>query len=251
MLEVRQLPHGPLNNYIALIHDPDTKQTACVDAGEADIVLQELKKTGWPLSQIWVTHHHGDHVNGLQELKSATGATVYGPPNIDGIDQVLGEGDSFAFASRGVSVVHTPGHTTDMLNFHLPSEALFFAGDTLFVMGCGRIMEGTPDMMWDSLQKIMALAADTTIHCAHEYTLANIEFALSVDGDNPKLKSRAAAMKSLRDDGKPTVPTRLSAELDTNPFLRPSDPAIRATLGLETASDAEVFAELRARKDRF
>ena len=176
---------------------------------------------------------------------------MLGPNGIAGVDHVLMAGDPFAFAGRQVDCIHTPGHTSDMLNFHIADEGLLFTGDTLFVMGCGRLFEGTPQQMWKSLQKLAKLPPETKIYCGHEYTLANVEFALSVDPGNETLKARADEMKKLRDAGEPTVPTTLAKELETNPFLRPGDPEIRSELKMPDASDAEIFAALRERKDKF
>ncbi|WP_394196748.1 hydroxyacylglutathione hydrolase [Litoreibacter albidus] len=251
MLQIHQFPHPPLQNYGVLIHDPDTGETAAIDVGDGPSYMAAIKETGWTPTQIWVTHHHHDHVTGLPEVKAASGATVYGPSGIAGVDRVLEGGQTFEFAGRTVGVIHTPGHTMDMLNFHVASEGIVFTGDTLFVMGCGRLFEGAPADMWASLQKLMKLPAQTTIYCSHEYTQANAAFALSVDPSNMVLKNRAIEVDQLRDQGDPTVPTTLEAELATNPFLRCNDPAIRADLGMENASEGEVFAELRRLKDEF
>ena len=176
---------------------------------------------------------------------------VFGPAGIGGIDTVLDGGSSFAFAGREVEVISTPGHTLAMLNYYLPAEKLVFTGDTLFAMGCGRLFEGDAPMMWDSLCKLMALADDTVVYCGHEYTAANARFALSVDPANTALQRRAAAVDELRSIGQPTVPTMIALEKATNPFLRAGDAGLRAHLGMEGASDAEVFAEVRRRKDNF
>jgi hydroxyacylglutathione hydrolase len=252
-LEIYQYPYGPGANYGVLLHDPVHKQTASVDAGDAAALMAALDKTGWPLTEIWITHHHHDHTDGLEQVKAATGCTVRGPSYtsqpIAGVDLQHGDGDEFSFAGHAVQVLHTPGHTTDMINFYLPSENLVFTGDTLFVMGCGRIFEGDGPMMHASLQKLAALPKDTIVYCSHEYTEANADFALTVDANNPALRERAATVKALRAAGKPTVPTTMAQELETNPFLRAGDPAIRSLLGMEDASDAEVFTEIRRRKD--
>lgn len=243
------------DNYGVLVHDSDSGQTAMIDAGDAEAGMQALADTGWTLSHIFVTHHHGDHVVGLAEVKGATGATVIGPnpegAAIAGLDQTVGDGDSFDFAGRQVSVIHTPGHTLDMVNYHIAADGLVFCGDTLFALGCGRVFEGTKEMMWTSLQKLMALPRDTQVYCGHEYTQANAAFSLSVDPDNAALVARAAEIDALRMVGKPTIPTTIGVELDTNPFLRPADPGIRAHLGMGDATDAQVFAEIRTRKDNF
>jgi hydroxyacylglutathione hydrolase len=238
------------DNYGVLLHDAERGETALVDAGDAAAAEAALAESGWPLTQIWITHHHGDHVAGLAEL-AGDGIEVFGPAGVPNIDTILADGTSFAFAGREVEVIATPGHTLDMLNFYLPLEKLVFTGDTLFAMGCGRLFEGDAPMMWNSLEKLMALPDDTVVYCAHEYTAANARFALSVDADNVALQRRAEAVAELRDAGQPTVPTMMALEKATNPFLRAADPAIRAHLGMETDSDAAVFAEIRARKDSF
>lgn len=243
------------DNYGVLLHCPDTGLTASVDCGDAAATQNALKGTGWTLSEIWLTHHHGDHTAGTEKLKQATGAKVIGPNRsqtpIKGVDKVVSDGDSFEFAGRGVQVIHTPGHTLDMLNYYLPAESLLFSGDTLFTLGCGRLFEGDASMMWKSLLKLSALPKDTVIYGSHEYTLANAAFAVTVDPDNETLKDQVTHVKALRDASKPTVPTTLAMELQTNPFLRADDMSIRAHLNMTNASDADVFAEIRARKDAF
>ncbi len=243
------------DNYGVLIHDAESGETAAIDAGEAAPLLDALKETGWNLTHLFITHHHFDHTGGLAEVKSETGCQVLGPKvqstPISGLDILLSDGDEFQFAGRDVKVMSTPGHTTDMINFYIPSEKLIFTGDTLFALGCGRVFEGTAEMMWDSLSKFFDLPEDTHVYCGHEYTLANAKFALSVDPDNEMLRARCTEVEVLRAEGKHTVPSLLGEELLTNPFLRAADPAIRKTLGMESASDAEVFAEIRKRKDNF
>ena len=252
--EYHQFGYGS-DNYGVLVHCSETAQTLAIDAGDADRYREELEQKGWALSHILITHHHGDHTEGLSVLAEMTGAVVYGPegdkPGHDHITHKLADGSSMTFAGSPIEVIHTPGHTLDMLNFYLPEEGVCFTGDTLFALGCGRVFEGDFDMMWSSLSRLMVLPADTVIYCSHEYTQANAAFALSVDPDNQALISRADDIKKMRDKGMPTVPTTLSAELATNPFLRASDTGLRAHLGLEQASDAEVFAEVRRRKDSF
>jgi len=243
------------DNYGVLIHDAETGETACVDAGDCGAYQSALAAKGWSLSQIWITHHHGDHTAGLTELKKATGAQVLGPnpasTPISGIDEFLGEGEKFSFAGRDVSVLETPGHTLDMINFYIADEAIVFTGDTLFALGCGRLFEGTAHQMWDSLSKLMVLPDETVVYCSHEYTKANADFALSVDPNNAALTARAEKIATLRAAGKPTVPSTIGLERETNPFVRPGDAAIRAQLGMESADDAAVFAEIRKRKDNF
>jgi len=243
------------DNYGVLLHCAETSLTACIDCGDAAATKQALADAGWSLNEIWLTHHHADHVAGVEALKASTTARVIGPNRaetpIQGVDDIVHGGDSFDFAGRTVNVLHTPGHTLDMLNFYLPSEALLFSGDTLFTLGCGRLFEGDANMMWQSLSKLMALPKDTVVYGSHEYSLANAAFALSVDTDNAALLQRAEEIKQLRDAGTATVPTTLEKELATNPFLRAGNAELREALGMEQASDAEVFAEVRRRKDNF
>lgn len=248
-------PYGELSNYGVLLHCPDTQRTACVDTGDADASMAAAREHGWSITDIWVTHHHHDHTDGVVELKERTAAKVIGPNRpdtpIQGVDHVIQEGDVFDFAGRGVTAIHTPGHTLDMINFYLPAESLLFSGDTLFTLGCGRLFEGDAPMMWKSLLKLAALPKDTVVYSSHEYTLANAAFAVTVDPDNAALQEQVDNVKKRRDNDEPTVPTTLAMELNTNPFLRPDDPGIRKHLGMTDASDAEVFAEIRRKKDEF
>ena len=253
-LQTHQFPYGS-DNYGLLLHCRETGQTACVDAGDTEATQAALAETGWGLTHIFITHHHADHTDGLAALKSAYNATVLGP-NIDSAvsnlyDTQLGDGDHFEFAGRRIDVLATPGHTLDMINFYSADDQIVCTGDTLFVLGCGRIFEGDAPMMWSSLEKLMALPDDTVVYCSHEYTLANAQFAVTVDPGNAALAERQAAFESLRENGLPTVPTRIDLEKATNPFLRASDPLIRAHLAMTDATDAEVFAEIRRRKDNF
>ena len=243
------------DNYGVLMHDPDTGQTAAIDAGDLDSYLQALTSKGWNLSHILVTHHHPDHTDGLKELSQQTGAAIFGPAGEKNIHQVikntLSDGDHFDFAGDEVQVIATPGHTLDMLNFYLPKQAVCFTGDTLFALGCGRIFEGTPEMMWNSLQKLMRLPPETLLYSSHEYTASNARFAVTVDPDNKTLADRVQMVEALRADNQPTVPSLLSEELATNPFLRASDPSIRRHLDMFAEESKKVFAEIRARKDNF
>lgn len=252
-LQFHQFVYGS-DNYGVLVHDPETGKTACVDAGDATAVLAALDQTGWNLSDLWITHHHWDHTDGLAEVKSKTRCEVRGPKPVskavEGLDHAFEDGNNFDFAGHRVEVIHTPGHTTDMINFYLPEDGVVFTGDTLFVLGCGRVFEGTPEMMWTSLQKLMALPDDTVIYCSHEYTKANADFAITIEPENEKLVQRREEIIALREKGEPTVPTTLSIEKATNPFLRASSTQIRKNLGMAAATDAEVFAEIRGRKDR-
>ncbi|MCL4152954.1 UNVERIFIED_CONTAM: hypothetical protein GTU68_008977, partial [Idotea baltica] len=183
------------DNYGVLLHSPQSGETTCIDCGDAAATLAALTKKGWELTEIWVTHHHADHTAGVVELKQATGAKVLGPKplsqDIAGLDANLADGDTFKFAGIDVHIIHTPGHTKDMINFHLPSENIVFTGDTLFTVGCGRLFECDAATMHASLAKLTALPAQTLVYSSHEYTIANVKFALSVDPNNTALISRA------------------------------------------------------------
>lgn len=251
--EIHQFPVLS-DNYAYLIHTADG-QTAAIDTPDAKAILKELEKKGWRLTHILNTHHHWDHAGGNLALKQATGCTIIGPKaeaeKIPGLDHAVGEGDTVTLGGHTARVLDVPGHTAGHIAYHFAEEDVAFVGDTLFAMGCGRLFEGTPAQMWQSLQKLRALRPDTRLYCAHEYTQANGRFALTVDPANPALKDRMAEVERLRADGTPTVPTDLATELKTNPFLRPGDAGIRAALGLQGADDVSVFAEIRARKDQF
>jgi len=242
------------DNYGVLLHSSNTGDTISIDAGEASSLLDALQKKGWTLSHLLVTHHHADHVAGLTEIKEKTNCKVIGPAlhsDITGLDQRVKDGDTFTIANTEFQVLHTPGHTLDMLNYYLPEENVVFTGDTLFTLGCGRVFEGDTSMMWNSLQKLMQLPPQTTVYSSHEYTLANAAFAVTVDADNTQLQQRIETFKTMRANNQPTVPSLLADELATNPFLRAADASVREILNMQDASDDEVFAEIRKRKDNF
>jgi hydroxyacylglutathione hydrolase len=253
-LEIEQIP-ALSDNYVYLLHEPRAGITAVVDPALAAPVLERLSARGWQLDWILSTHHHADHTGGNLELKQATGCRIAGPKadaaRIPGIDLGLAEGDRFELGDAEAVVFETPGHTSGHISYWFADAGALFCADTLFSLGCGRLFEGTPAQMWRSLSKFAALPDDALVYCAHEYTQANARFALSVDPDNPALRARAAEVDRLRAAGRPTVPSTLGGERAANPFLRPHDPAIRQRLGLQNASDVDVFAELRRRKDRF
>ncbi|MDD9911303.1 MAG: hydroxyacylglutathione hydrolase [Ahrensia sp.] len=253
-LQIFQFPCRD-DNYGVILHDAETGLTVSIDAPETEAIADVLEDQGLTLTNIATTHHHGDHVAGNMALKNAHSCTIVGPQaereKIPGIDERVEHGDSVDLLGHRFNVIATGGHTLGHIAYHLPNDNLLFAGDCLFAMGCGRIFEGDAPMMHESLQRLAALPEETIVYAGHEYTLANAKFALSVDGDNEELKARARKVEYLRDDGKATLPTTIGIEKATNPFLRCGDPAIRKTLDMESATDAEVFAELRARKDRF
>ncbi len=244
------------DNYGLLIHDTDTGATAAIDAPDGAPVLAALSEMGWTLTDILVTHRHFDHVQGIPALLAAfPKARVVAPAKeADKIgvraDLEVCEHDVVRVGALGARVIETPGHTIGHIVYWFESEDILFAGDTLFSIGCGRVNETPMDVMWASLQKIAALPQDTQIYCGHEYTQANARFALTIDPNNDLLKQRAIEVADLRANNHPTLPTTLELELAINPFLRADDDAIRQTLGLKTADAADVFGEIRLRKNR-
>jgi hydroxyacylglutathione hydrolase len=243
------------DNFGVLAHEPDSGETVIIDAPEEAPILAAVERTGWQPTALWITHHHGDHVAANLALKQKFGLTIIGPraeaEKIPGIDQEVSEGDRLRIGAETAVVIDTPGHTAGHVSYHLPGSGLAFVGDTLFAIGCGKVIECKPPVMFQSLEKLAGLPAQTKIYCGHEYTQNNARFALTVDPSNAALKARAAKVDALRQAGKPTLPTTIGEELATNPFLRWRDPAIRRQLGMEGASDVAVFAEIRKRKDAF
>ncbi|WP_417671207.1 hydroxyacylglutathione hydrolase [Roseibium sp.] len=251
--EVRQFPCLS-DNFGVLIHDPESGTTVAIDVPDAAPYLAILEDTGWKLSHILITHHHWDHVQGLDELKEKTGAHVIGPERsrqkIAGLDKTVEDGDKVSTGPYTVEAIGTPGHTIDQISWYFPDLKIAHTGDTLFSLGCGRIFEGDAEMMWASLSTLKRkLPVDTTIYCGHEYTQSNARFSLTIEPDNAALKTRAIEIDTLRAAGKPTLPTTMAQELATNPFLRADEPSVKAALGMTDASDAAVFAEIRTRKD--
>jgi hydroxyacylglutathione hydrolase len=243
------------DNFGVLIHDPASGLTASIDAPEEAPIRARLAEKGWRLDAIFTTHHHGDHVEGNAGLKADFGCTITGPAaeadRIPGIDRRVAGGDTLMFGDIEINVIDTPGHTLGHICYWLPGEAIAFTADTLFAMGCGRVFEGTPEMMHASLEKLRALPDETVVYCGHEYTETNARFALTVDPDNRELRYRNEAVKRLAAAGKATLPTTIALEKQTNPYFRVDDPAIRRLLGMEQAAPAAVFAEIRKRKDAF
>jgi hydroxyacylglutathione hydrolase len=243
------------DNYAYMIHDAASGETAVVDVAEAAPVLTALETKGWRLTDILITHHHNDHIGGVEELRAATGARVSGAAadahRLPPLDRALRDGDTVMLGTSVGRVLDVPGHTIGHIAFHFPDSALVFTADSLMAGGCGRLFEGTPAMMWDSLLKLAALPADTLVCSGHEYTASNLRYAATLEPGNQKLMSRIARVAAAREEDRPTVPSPLSEELATNPFLRAATPGMKTALGMEDASDAACFAEIRARKDRF
>lgn len=244
------------DNYAWLLRETTGGRVAVVDVPDAAPVLAALGARGWSLDAIWLTHHHGDHIEGVAELVAATGAAVWGAAadahRLPPLDHALREGTAPDFGAERVTVFEVPGHTVGHIAYHLPGAGLAFTGDSLMSWGCGRLFEGTPAQMFDSLGKLAALPPETVICSGHEYTLGNGRFALSLEPDHPALIARMAEAEAARAAGRPTVPVDLATELSTNPFLRAGEPALARALGLpEGASSLQVFTAARAAKDRF
>jgi hydroxyacylglutathione hydrolase len=243
------------DNYGVLVHDPGTGATAAIDAPEAAPVEAALQATGWKLSDILVTHHHADHTDGIPELKARHKCRVVAPRGEAGkipmVDETVSEGDKVSVGGLVAGVIETPGHTLGHITYWFHADKLAFAGDTLFSIGCGRVSEGTPEMMWASLLKLRDLPGDTRVYCGHEYTLANIRFAQTIEPDNAALAARAAEAARQISAKQPTIPTTIDEEKAANPFLRADIPAVAAAVGLAGKPASQVFAEVRARKNRF
>ena len=233
------------DNYGLLIHDRDSGETAAIDTPEAAKIEAACEARGWKLSQIWNTHHHADHTGGNITLKQNHGLTITGPDQIagriPGLDKGVSGGDSFLFGEHKVDVIFTPGHTQDHIIYYVADAhkgaGAAFVGDTIFVLGCGRLFEGSPEDMFGSMAAIAKLPESTKLYCAHEYTLSNAAFAITVEPNNQDLLDYVARAKALRELGKPTVPTTVAIEKLTNPFMR--------------AKSAKRLGEIRAAKDSF
>ena len=243
------------DNYAYLLHDAQSGQTAVVDVPEAGPILLALAVRGWALTHILITHHHSDHIDGVAELRTATGARVLGAAadaqRLPPLDTALAPGDDISIGSEQGHVIDVPGHTVGHIAFHFPTSALAFTADSLMAMGCGRLFEGTPAQMWDSLQTLSQLPPETLICSGHEYTASNMRFALALEPTNPDLILRNDRITAARSQGLATVPSRLADELATNPFLRAHTAQMKTVLGTPNATSAEAFADLRARKDSF
>lgn len=254
-LVIEQIP-VLTDNYVYLLHDPQVGETAIVDPSISYPVLEVISRKGWKVKYILNTHHHYDHTGGNQEIKEKTGATVIGSSTevhrIPSLDLSVCEGDTIYIGTHQAIVLEIPGHTIGHIAFWFPEEAVLFPGDTLFSMGCGRLFEGLPSQMWNSLKRLRDLPDCTMVYCAHEYTLSNIKFALTIEPDNPLLQQYLHEVIALRLESSSTIPTLLGKEKAANPFLRADLPSIKAALGLVNTTDSvHVFSEIRRRKDEY
>jgi hydroxyacylglutathione hydrolase len=242
------------DNYGVLLHDAASGVTAAIDAPEAAAVEGALKATGWRLTDILVTHHHADHTDGIRALKEHHRCRVVAPQaeaaRIPLVDETVREHDTVRVGSLEGRVIETPGHTIGQVNYFFPADKLLFAGDTLFSIGCGRVIEGNPEMMWRSLLKLRALPDDTRVYCGHEYTQANIRFARTIEPDNKALAAREQEVGKLLAAHKPTIPSTIGEEKAANPFLRADIAEVAKSVGLSGSPAWQVFAEIRERKNR-
>ena len=251
--------HCLSDNFGVLIHDSHSGKTVSIDAPEAEKVQQALIQNGWTLDEVWVTHHHSDHVQGIPALRAQYKNMRVAAPALEAariaatagpVDILLAEGDDIHIGAVCARIIETPGHTAGHIVDYFENENLLFAGDTLFAMGCGRVLETSMPVMWNSLMKLVALPGETEVYCGHEYTLSNARFALGIEPGNAALRTRLAEVEALRAAHKPTLPTTLTLELATNPFLRADEPSIQTAVNMSGADPATVFAELRERKNR-
>lgn len=243
------------DNYAYLAHDPASGATAAIDIPEAAPILAVLSARNWTLTHVLITHHHDDHVQGLGELLANHPAQVIGAKadayRLPPLDIALSEGDTVQIGGETGHVIDVSGHTIGHIALHFPESDAVFTADSLMALGCGRLFEGTGPQMWASLSKLAALPANTTVYSGHEYTAANAKFALTIEPDNPDLILRAEQITAARAARTPTVPSLLSLECATNPFLRAAIPSVQAHVGMKGADAVDVFTEIRARKDRF
>jgi hydroxyacylglutathione hydrolase len=243
------------DNYGVLLHDPATGKTAAIDAPEAAPVEAALKRKGWRLTDILVTHHHADHTQGIPELKQRHNCRVVAPKaeanRIPFVDETVVEGDTVHVGDLMARVIETPGHTAGHISYWLREPKLAFVGDTLFSIGCGRVIEGNAEMMWNSLLKLRQLPDDAQVFCGHEYTQANVRFARTIEQGNQALAQRATEVDRQIAAKQPTIPMQMGAEKAANPFLRADLPEVARAVGMADAPAWKVFGEIRARKDKF
>lgn len=243
------------DNFGYLAHDTASGRTAAIDAPETEAIRKALTRRGWRLTDIFITHHHIDHVEAIGDLKTEFGARVVGPraeaDKIEGLDELVAGGDKVSLGETEFAVYEAPGHTLGHIVFHDPVGKHLFTADALFSLGVGRMFEGTPGPMWEGVKALRALPDDTLVYCGHEYTQSNARFALSIDPDNAALRKRAEEVDALLAAGKPTIPFLLGEDKAANPFLRADDPGLARHFGLDGADPAEVFAAIRKGKDNF
>jgi hydroxyacylglutathione hydrolase len=240
MLEIARIPVLS-DNYVWLVHEAESRETTVIDPAVAEPVLDEAKRRGWRITQIWNTHWHRDHTGGNESIKRATGCVITAPASeaerIPTMDRGVAEGDRVRLGALEAEVMEVPAHTAGHIAYHFPHEATLFIGDTLFAMGCGRLFEGTAEQMFANMQRLATLPGEVEVYCGHEYTLANARWAATVEPENEALAARLAEVEQVRAEARVTLPTTIGRERATNPFMR--------------AQDVAHFADLRAGKDSF
>lgn len=243
------------DNYAFLFGNPATGEAVLFDVPQAGPINAAVAQSGWQLKTVVLTHHHSDHIDGLDGLDHRAGLRVIGAKadahRLPPLDQAVAEGDTLTLCGETAHILDVSGHTLGHIAIHLPDSKYVVTADSLMAMGCGRLFEGKPEQMWASLLKLRALPKDTRVCSGHEYTQSNMRFALSLEQDNPQLILRSQAISRARAAGQPTVPSLLGDECETNPFLRADDPALQKAVGLADQPPATVFAEIRHRKDMF
>lgn len=243
------------DNYAFLIHNPTSGQTAVVDVPDAAPIKAALVDRGWSLTHVLLTHHHWDHVDGLPDLQKEFDLQVIGAADdadrLPPLDTALREGDPFTLCGEPVTIFDVSGHTIGHIAFHFPDSAALFTADSLMAFGCGRLFEGTPQMMLTSLKKLMPLPGHTLVYSGHEYTAQNARFALTIEPANPALLQRVKRITKARSERRPTVPSSLQEERETNPFLRSHLASVKAAMGQPEASDIDIFTQIRSRRNNF
>ncbi len=246
---------GELNNYGYLVRNDETGAVFSIDAPEYNPLKSALTARKWSVNEVLITHHHHDHVEAIEDFRNEFGAKIIGSKadreRIPSCDRYVEDTETVTVAGAKCQIIDSSGHTINHLSFYFPDQGVVFTGDSLMACGCGRLFEGTPAMMHNTFQKFAKLPKDTLVYSGHEYSDTNLRFARSIDGNNPNLAARHEKAKALLDNGKPTVPVSIEEEMKTNPFFRTNDPDLKATLGLESADEITVFAEIRALRDRF
>ena len=243
------------DNYAYLLRDQATGKVAVVDVPETGPVMEALQSRSWGCDLVLITHHHDDHIAGVADIRAAFGSEVVGARadehRLPTLDRAVEDGDTVALGESVATVRDVSGHTVGHIAFHFADAGAVFTADSLMALGCGRVFEGTPEMMWASLSKLAALPGETLVYSGHEYTATNAKFAATIEPDNPDLQARMAEIARKRAAGEPTVPASIDEELRTNPFLRATEGSVKQAVGMPDASDVAVFAEVRGRKDRF
>lgn len=243
------------DNYAYILRCSETGATALIDAPEAAPILAALDKQDWGLDQILITHHHFDHIDGIEAIKAATGAQVVGAAadahRLPSLDSAVSDSDTITVGNLKAQILDVSGHTIGHIAFWFQANNMVFSADSLMALGCGRLFEGTLPMMWETMQKFIAMPAETLVYSGHEYTASNAKFALTIEPNNTDLIARAADIAKTRASDGFTVPATIGLEIATNPFMRANNPLVKQAIGMADASDAATFGEIRTRKDNF